>query len=106
MTQDWKVRFRKLWASINKENKHLTTERIEDLIESLLEEERELQNKLKEIAINNLITDVNTARKEERNAVLQEVAREWFKAKAETFSGQDEAEKCVETIISNLRIKQ
>ena len=37
--------------------------------------------------------------------VLSEVAREWFKAKAETFSGQDEAEKCVETIINNLRIK-
>lgn len=40
------------------------------------------------------------------NFVLSEVAREWFKAKAETFSGQDEAEKCVETIINNLRIKQ
>ena len=29
-----KERFRKLWGSINKDNKHLTTEMIEDLIES------------------------------------------------------------------------
>lgn len=29
-----KERFRKLWGSINKDNKHLTTERIEDLIEN------------------------------------------------------------------------
>ena len=39
------------------------------------------------------------------NFVLGEVEKEWFKAKAETFSGQDEAEKCIETIINNLRVK-
>lgn len=29
-----KERFRKLWSNINKDNQHLTTEKIEDLIES------------------------------------------------------------------------
>lgn len=43
--------------------------------------------------------------KNTRNAVLSEVEREWFKAKAETFSGQNEAENCIETIINNLRVK-
>jgi predicted DsbA family dithiol-disulfide isomerase len=33
--------FRKLWVSINKENQHLTTEKIEDLIVSLLAKQQE-----------------------------------------------------------------
>jgi len=37
---NWQTRFRKLWSSINKENQHLTTERIEDLIEELLAEQK------------------------------------------------------------------
>ncbi len=34
---EWKTNFRKLWASITKENQHLTTERIEDLFEQEIE---------------------------------------------------------------------
>lgn len=29
--------FRKLWSSINKDNRHLTTEKIEDLIDSIID---------------------------------------------------------------------
>jgi len=57
-------------------------------ISTLLAEERELQNKLREIAINNLITDVNTARKEERNKVLSEVGREVEKKQYYSDDGQ------------------
>lgn len=40
MKNNWKIRFRQLWSSITKENQHLTTERIEALIESLLAEQQ------------------------------------------------------------------
>jgi excinuclease UvrABC ATPase subunit len=36
-----KIRFRQLWANINKENQHLTTEKIEDLIEEALTQQEE-----------------------------------------------------------------
>jgi hypothetical protein len=52
-------------------------QRIKDFISTELktarEEERHLQEKLKEIAINFLITDVNTARKEERLQTIEEI---------------------------------
>ncbi len=89
-----------------------------ELVEELLAEERDLQNKLKEIAINNLITDVNTARKEERNAVLSEVEREVEQAKRydfggypddrymeEEFDGEYMNYKDISTILNNLRVK-
>ena len=61
--ENWKEKFNTFFGYASKME-------IEDFISTLLAEERELQNKLKEIAINNLITDVNTARKEERQFVL------------------------------------
>ena len=78
-----------------------------DFISTLLAEERELQNKLKEIAINTLITDVNTARKEERNAVLSEVEREVEKKQYYSDDGQQYVTSIedISTIISNLRVK-
>ena len=81
-------------------------------IQQFLEEERNRYSKeydnliddgeIGELEADDLLEDHDTRL---INFVLSEVAREWFKAKAETFSGQDEAEKCVETIINNLRIK-
>lgn len=44
-------------------------DRLIAFINSELEAQRKQQNKLHEIAINNLITDVNTARKEEREKI-------------------------------------
>lgn len=70
MTQDWKVRFRKLWASVNKENQHLTTERIENLIESLLKAERNAA--LSEaIALSDLIESQNNTVFDEWRAFKQ-----------------------------------
>lgn len=31
-TKKWQIEFRKLWSRINQDNKHLTTQKIEDLI--------------------------------------------------------------------------
>ena len=45
-------------------------------IESAVKSERETQAKLREIAINNLITDVNTARKEERERIVKILDKE------------------------------
>lgn len=81
--------------------------RLKDFISTLLAEERELQNKLKEIAINTLITDVNTARKEERNKVLSEVEREVEKKQYYSDDGQQYVTSIedISTIINNLKVK-
>lgn len=34
--QQAKIMFRKLWGGINKENQHLTTEKIEDLLDTVI----------------------------------------------------------------------
>ncbi len=39
--EEWKEKFRKLWSSFNKDNEHLMSEKIEDLIDELLKSQRE-----------------------------------------------------------------
>ena len=113
MTQEnWKEEFDKklpLYTFVyNSEyGSELKIEEVKDFISTLLAEERELQNKLKEIAINTLITDVNTARKEERNKVLSEVEREVEKKQYYSDDGQQYVTSIedISTIINNMKVK-
>ena len=51
---------------------------IQQEIVSAVEEERNIQSKLREIAINNIITDTNIARQEERKHIV-EIIEDYFK---------------------------
>lgn len=60
------------WNIVMSEADYILDNFISEQIKLAREEERELQTKLKEIAINTLITDINTARKEAREEAIDE----------------------------------
>lgn len=90
-TEKWREDFRKLWGSINKENQHLTTERIEDFIDSLLS--KEYNNGHTDGY--NLKTELSKLELQQNtNKVLEEVKEEAGKKKYEAI------------ILENLKVKQ